>query len=222
MNFGQAFTFAFEDPDWAKKIIIPALIGLIPLIGQIFLIGWGLNVTRAVIRQDSRPLPDLDFGKQLGDGFKAFVVGLVYAIPAILLSIPIVIVSLITSDGSMNEDTVTALVSIVSICCNGLIFLYALVMAFVLPAAYGNMIVNDSIGAGLRFSEVFGLVRAAPGAYLLSLLGGFLASLIAQLGIIACGIGVVLTMAYAMVINGHLYGQAYAESTRNRSAARIY
>lgn len=222
MNFGQAFTFQFEDPDWAKKILIPALIGLIPILGQIFLIGWMLSITRNVMRQDARPLPELDFSKQLGDGFKGFVVALVYSLPAILISIPVGIVSVMASEGGIDEETLSVLLPLVSVCCNGLIFLYSLVMAFVIPAAYGNMIAKESLGAAFRFSEVFGLVRAAPGAFLLVLLGTFLAGLIAQLGLIACIIGVFITYAYALTVDGHLYGQAYNEATRNQGVARIY
>lgn len=222
MNFGQAFTFQFEDPDWAKKIIIPALISLIPIVGQIFLIGWLLSITRAVMRNDPRPLPELDFGKQLGDGFKAFVVALVYSIPAILMSIPVVIVSVLATEGGMDEETLSVVMPLVSVCCNGLIFLYSLVMALFIPAAYGNMIAKESLGAAFRFNEVWGLVRVAPGAYLLVLLGALVSSLVAQLGLIACVIGVVLTYTYAMSVNGHLYGQAYNEATRNQGVARIY
>ena len=80
MNFGQAFTYVFEDPDWAKKLLIPALVSLIPIIGQLVVLGWMLEVTRRVIQQNPRPLPELDFGRQLGEGFKGFIIGLVYAL----------------------------------------------------------------------------------------------------------------------------------------------
>lgn len=222
MNFGRSFSYQFEDPDWAKKILIPALIAIIPIVGQIFLIGWLLNITRAVIRQDPRPLPELDFGKQFSDGLKGFVVALVYSLPAIVMSIPVGIVTGLAGQSGMDEETLNVVLPLVTVCCNGLIFLYSLVLAFVIPAAYGNMISKENLGAAFRLSEVFALVRAAPGAYLLVLLGSFLAGLLAQLGLIACVIGVIVTYAYAMSVNGHLYGQAYNEATRNQGVARIY
>ena len=55
----------------------------------------------------------------------------------------------------------------------------------------------------------FALIRAAPGAYLIVLLGGMAAGFIAPLGSIACGVGALLTSAYALLINAHLLGQAY-------------
>jgi len=222
MNFGKAFSFVFDDPDWVKKILILGLISLIPIVGQFVLIGWSLDVTRRIIQQNSQPLPDLDFGRQLIDGLKAFVVGLVYSIPIIIFVIPITIVSAIAGDPNMDPNAYGAMVSIVSLCCGGLIFLYSVLMAFFLPAAFGNLVARDTLGAAFNFSEIMGLVRAAPGAYLLVLLGVIISGFIGGLGSIACGIGVIFTLTYAQAINGHLYGQAYNEATRNRGFARVY
>ncbi len=223
MNFGQAFTYVFEDPDWAKKVLIPALIAIIPIVGQIFLLGWMLDITRRVIQRNPRPLPELDFGRQLVDGLKGFVIGFVYALPILILEIPIIIVS--SSMSTQNFDTNTTagpLVAIVSVCCGGLILLYALLMAFFLPAALGNYAASGNLSAGFRFREIFGLLRAAPGAYLLTLLGVIVAGFISGLGSIACVIGVFATLAYAQAIMGHLYGQAYLEATGNKGLARAY
>jgi hypothetical protein len=222
MNFGQAFSFVFEDPDWAKKVLIPALISLIPLVGQIFLVGWALDITRRVIQQNPRPLPDLDFGRQLVDGLKAFVVGLVYSIPIIIFTIPISIVSAVAGNQNMDSNTAGGIVTVVSLCCGGLIFLYSIAMMFVLPAALGNVAATDRLSAAFNFSEIMSLVRAAPGAYLLVLVGVIVSGFIAGLGSIACGIGVIVTLAYSQAVNGHLYGQGYNEATRNRGYAKVY
>ena len=89
MNFGRPFSFAFEDPDWLKKIALAALVTLIPVVGQFFIMGWGLEITRRVIKGEPTLLPDLDFGKNLGTGFKAWVISLVYSIPFMVMAIPI-------------------------------------------------------------------------------------------------------------------------------------
>jgi hypothetical protein len=222
MDFGKAFSFPFEDPDWAKKILIPALISLIPILGQIYVIGWALGVTRRVIRHDPTPLPELDFGQQFMDGLKAFVIGLVYALPIILVSIPLAIATGMASSGNVDQETAGTLIAIVSVCCYGIIFIYSLLMAFVIPAAYARMVAEENLGAAFRFNDVFGLVRTAPGPYLMVLLGSILTGIIAGLGTILCVIGVVLTYTYAMAVNGHLYGQAYNEATANRGFARSY
>lgn len=221
MDFGKAFTYPFQDADWAKKIIIPGLVAIIPILGGFVLIGWMLEIIRRVIQQNPTPLPELDFGKNLSDGFKGFVIGLVYGIPAIILSIPPAILNGIVAS-SDNSDAMSWGAVIVMFCCYGLLTLYGLLLAVVVPAAYANFVAHDSLGAAFRFSEVFALLRAAPGPYLLLLVGTILSGLIAQLGVIACVIGFFITYAYAMAVDGHLAGQAYNEATQNRSFSRAY
>jgi hypothetical protein len=213
MEFGKAFSFAFEDPDWLKKIAIAALVGLIPVVGQFVLIGWALETARRVIRQDPTPLADLDFGSQLGLGFKSFLVGLVYAIPALLIYLPMFAIPFVLGDSS--NDTTGIVITLVMVCCGGLMALYALVMVVVIPAAQANLLATGRVGAAFNFRQVFGLLRAAPGAYLIVLLGGIIGGFIASLGMVACGIGVLFTSAYAMLISAHLMGQAYRAALAN-------
>ncbi len=216
MDFGRAFGFVFQDKDWLRKIIIPALVGLIPIIGQFVVLGWGLNVTRRVMAHDPEPLPDLDFGGDLARGFQAFVIGLIYALPIVLLSVFVgILSSLLGMDGSNVSDAVTAIYTLISICVGLFSMVYGVILAVVLPAAYANFLAKGSLGAGLNFGEVFRLVRAAPGAYLLVLVGSFVVGLIAPLGVILCFVGVLATYVYGMAVMGHLYGQAYNQALEN-------
>lgn len=215
MDFGLAFSFPFKDADWFKKIGLVALVTLIPVIGQLVLLGWALEITRRVIDETATPLPELNFGQQLGKGFQVFLIGLVYAIPLILFMIPLIIVDAAGTRmlDSGNTGVGTAL-ALLSVCCGGLIFLYSLVMAFLMPAAIGEFAAKGSLGAAFQFGKVFGLVRKAPVAYLVVVLGGLIAGFIAPLGTIACVIGVILTAAYASAAVAHLEGQAYNQAAR--------
>jgi hypothetical protein len=214
MDFGKAFTFVFDDPDWLKKVAINALIGLIPLIGQIYLLGWGLEVARRVAMRSGTPLPDVDFGTYLGHGFKAFVVTLVYTVPAFVIAIPMVVVAAVAENAGLDRDIANIILLIINLGGGLLILLYSLVMGLLLPAALTRAVVFGSIRDGLQFGQVFGLVRAAPVAYLLTLIGALLAATLASLlGSLACGVGIIFTMAYQQVVTGHFYGQAYLESS---------
>jgi hypothetical protein len=217
MKFGDAFTYVFQDPDWFKKIIIPGLIGmLLPVIGQMVLLGWSLKVTLNVIRNDPSPLPEMDFGADLGRGFKAWVVALVYAIPMIIFYIPIMIAAILSGNAN-DSNSMMAVVAITSTCFGLLMMLYGIVMTLVLPAAYARVAINDSIGSGLAFGEVIGMVRKNFMPYLLVFVGSIAAGFISSLGSIACVIGVFLTVPYSMAILGHLYGQAYMEARNLQS-----
>jgi len=136
MDFGLAFSFAFKDPDWLKKIALAGLVSLIPIIGQIFIIGWGLEVTRRVIRHEPELLPDLDFGENLSKGFQAFVISLVYSIPIILFSL-IINISTALAANQQNGDTAAVVIAAISVCCGGLMLIYGIALGFWIPAAFG-------------------------------------------------------------------------------------
>jgi hypothetical protein len=212
MNFSKAFTYVFEDPDWIKKIIIMGLIILIPILGQIVLVGWMVDIIRKIIRQEPVTLPSLAFGEQLSDGFKMVVISLVYAAPIILLSIIQGIISGVaggmTSDGNMAEAG-GALIAIVSLCFGLVYFLYGIVLAFVMPIVYGRYAEIGTIGSGLQFGEVINMAKKVVAPLLITIVGNIAASFVASLGSIACGIGVLATTAYAMAVMAHFYGQVY-------------
>jgi len=218
MEFGKAFSFAFEDKDWIKKLGIGALLMIIPFIGWLVVAGWGIEITKRVIQHDPQPLPDWsDFGGYLVKGLQVFVIGLVYSLPIILVNICQQGVTLFGQQGDTTDETILMAVTVFAVCFGCVSFIYSIFLGFILPAALGNFAATGQMGAGFRFGEVFGLVRAAPVAYLLALLGGFVASLIASLGVILCVIGILFTAVYAYTINAHLYGQAYNQGMAARS-----
>ena len=225
MEFGRAFTYAFEDSDWLKKIGIAALVSLIPLIGLITLLGWALEITRRVIHREAELLPAWDnFGDFVSNGFKAFLVGFVYALPIILISgcLNTVLPLLTSAAGDNGGSVISTVVTVVSICFGCFNFILSIMICLVVPAALGNLAASGgNLSAGFRFNEIFGLLRAAPGPYALVLLGGLVSSFIAGLGLIACLIGIVFTQALAMSINAHLWGQAYqaAKGLQDSSSA---
>ena len=223
MEFGKAFSFAFEDPDWLKKLGIGALLMIIPFIGWLVVAGWGIEITKRVIQRDPQPLPDWsDFGGNLMKGLQVFVISLVYSLPVVLVNICQQGVTLYGQQGNTSDETMVTVLMVVGICFGCVSFIYSIFLGFVLPAALGNFAATGQMSAGFRFGEVFGMVRAVPVAYLLALLGGFVASLIASLGVILCVIGILFTAVYAYTINAHLYGQAYNEAAAARDLKPAY
>ena len=212
MEFGLSFTYVFKDPDWVKKILLIAVITLIPVIGQLVAFGFALEIMKRVINHDPTPLPELDFGGFLGKGFQAFIISFVYSLPIIILVAPTQIVALFGE--SMDADVAMYLTAGVGCICGGLGLIYGILMAFMLPAAYGEFLSSGSLGAAFKIGKIFGLVRKAPVAFLLAILATFIGGIIAPLGSIACVIGVFATMAYYFAIMGHIYGQAYNQAVQ--------
>ncbi len=209
MDIGRAFVYPFEDPDWLKKIVIVAVISLIPVIGQIWLLGWSIEITRRVIKKDPIQLAGFDdFGGMLMLGLKAFVIGFVYSIPMFFFILPPSITPLI-----FDPNQSSALISLVITCFTCLMLLYGILLAFIFPAAFGELAATDQLGSAIHPGRILGLLRADPGAYVITWLGAIAAGFIAGLGIILCFVGVIFTMTYAYAIIGHLYGQAYIQAT---------
>jgi predicted PurR-regulated permease PerM len=217
MDFSTPFSYPFKDPDWLKKIAIAGLVSLIPIVGWLYLFGWGLEITRQIIKDEAVVIPGTEFGKFVTRGLKAWVVGIVYAIPSVILQIPNTITNIAAQTASNDDGSGAVLggLAIVTICTSILSAIYSLVLAFIYPAVYANFVAHDDeIGAGLRFAEIFGLIKKVPMAYLLALIGTIIASVISGLGLIACIIGVIFTIAYSILIMFHFYGQAYREATK--------
>ena len=221
MEFGKAFVYQFEDQEWLKKLGIGALLLLIPLLGQLWIAGWSLEITKRVIRRDPQPLADWDdFGGYLVRGFLVFIIGFVYALPIILVSACVSVLFPSAFDLSASNEVATSAWIVVA-CVNCVIVLYSILLALFIPAALGNFAVKEQFGAAFRFGEVWGLVRAAPGAYILVFLGTILTGFIAGLGIILCFIGVVITISYANSVMGNLMGQAYNVATAEQQLETV-
>ncbi|HEX9597358.1 MAG TPA: DUF4013 domain-containing protein [Anaerolineales bacterium] len=214
MDFGLAFSFPFQDEKWVTKLLIAAGLSLIPVIGQIVVLGWSLEITRRVIQGNPEPLPDWsDFGGYLMLGLKGLVVGFVLSLPMILFGILYGVGTGVVAS-AMDPDAGATVASLLSICFACFAFLYGLVIAVGAPAAMGILAATDQIGAALSPGSILAHFRAAVGPYIIAILGVWVVfGIVGPLGIIACGIGLFVTQAYAFVVSGHLYGQAYNAAT---------
>lgn len=211
MDIGKSFSYVFEDPNWAGKIIIGGLITLIPIIGWIFVMGYLIAIARNVINGDPQPLPEWsDFGQMLVDGIYGIVIAFVYALPIIILAcIFAVAVLLLAPD---NGDA-SLLFTLTTCCFVFLVLIYAVLVGWLfIPAALGRYAETDDLASSLRFGEVLDVSRADPVAFLIALLIAWVASFLAVFGILLCCIGVIFTTFYAQCVTGHIYGQAYVRA----------
>ena len=191
---------------------------IIPFIGWFAVLGWGLEITRRVISHEPEMLPEWsNFTEHLVRGLKGFVISFVFSLPGSLVSGGQNIISAVASNPQLLENLdsntiamLTTAASSVAICCGCVGFILSIAATFIMPAAYGNMMANNGdLVAGFRFGEIFALIRAPGGPYLMTLLGTFVAGIIIPFGLIACIIGVFFTAAWGTTVVSHLYGQAY-------------
>lgn len=221
MDFGKAFTFMFEDPDWLKKlgigtlvglvgiVLSPVLIGLVPLIA---LLGYTVDVIRNVMAGREHPLPEWeDWTGFLSRGFKVTVAILIWSLPAILLSIPMVIGGAILDQGSGSE----AIGIMIMVCSGCLLFLWALFVTLLSPAIYVRIAATDRFSSAFELGRMWAFTRDNLGnviiALLLLIVVSVIASFVAGLGLVALFIGILITIPFATLwqylVQAHLFGQ---------------
>lgn len=211
MNFGLSFSYVFKDQDWFKKVAIPAVCGLIPVVGQFVVAGWALKAAKNVIDgNEENALPELEFGPDLGRGFMTFLIGLIYSlVPMILTGIA----GGLFGWGAEADKAVNVILYILGGCLGLLGILAGLLLVFLYFAGLANYAAKGEFKAAFQFKELFGMLKKSFVSWLLVLLGALLTmGIVAPLGSIACGIGALLTAAYGNVVLTHLLGQAYNKS----------
>lgn len=209
MNIGLAFSYIFNDKDWLKKILMPALCGLIPIVGQFVVIGWGLKAAKNVIDGNvENALPELEFGADLRRGFLAYLVQAIYLIPIVIIFG--IAGGLFAGGNAATEDIVSTLLMILGGCIGLVGLVIAIVIAFMSMAGLANFVAKGEFGAAFKFKDIFAMVKKSFVTWLLlAVIQGLVAGIIAPLGTIICVIGVIFTLAFAQAVNGHLLGQAY-------------
>jgi len=214
MDFGLALTYQFKDPDWVKKLLLAALISLIPVMGWVFVFGWSLEVTRRVIKNETQVLPEIDLTRDLVRGLEGFLINLVYNLPVLIITVPLSIILAFTSAEFNNNMQMFAGMWVLSVLCAfPLAIFYSIAITMITASAYGVFLAQDeSLAAGFNLAQVIRQVRKAPTVYFLVLIGQIMCGFIAFFGIAACVVGLVFTMTYSMTVMGHLYGQAYKEA----------
>lgn len=219
MEYGKAFSYLTEDKDWIKKFLIAAGLSIIPILGQLVVVGYGLEITRRVIKGESPTLPEWsDFGDFLKKGFFAAVVIIVYNLPILLFSLcaqgPQL--ALAFTDG---DETLAWVATIAGVCFGCLTFIFAILAGLLTPPALGKVAASGELGAGFRFGEVFGLLRAKPGVYVIVfIILALMFTILVPIGILACFIGIYAVVAYAQLVSAHLYGQAYRVASAESGA----
>ena len=199
-RIADAFVWPLRDPEWLTKLLIIALTLLIPLIGAINGLGWML-ATLDRLRAGEERLAPANLG-YIGRGLRLFAVNLVYALVISLITgliyVPAVVVASNQSHGSASPGMVS-LAILLSLLAFSVATLGSLALNFAMPSI---VLATDrgGIAGGLRVSAV---VRQARANLVNTLIAGLMliaAGFIGSLGLVACGIGVLFTTAYALAM----------------------
>jgi hypothetical protein len=213
MDFGTAFGFVFEDEEWIKKVLLGALILLIPIVGQLVVFGYGIAVIRNVKAGNPRPLPSWnEFAEHLSDGFKYWVATMIYAIPILLLLCPLALISLLPALSGGNEDALAILSGVaglagIALLC--IVTVYGMFLALVSPVLQIRFAETGELSQCLRFGDVSRYLFRNVGSIVVAVLlsaavGGVLTTV---LGTVSLGILALPASVWVTMFASHLYGQ---------------
>jgi Protein of unknown function (DUF4013) len=219
VDFGRAFQFYFEDPEWVRKTLIG---GGLYLAGTLLLVvlgaglllyaicgGYAMRVMQRAYAGDPRPLPDWDdYGGMMRDGLKMLGLSLAYAIvvfgiPGIGFAVLGVAAGAASSAGS---DAAGGLMALAMVGMQLIFMVVALVLAIYLPSAIARMTLYQRFGAGFEIKENVALIRRNPANYAIAVVLILLANFVAQIGVVLCCVGFFATTFWSMCVMGFALG----------------
>ncbi len=229
MEIGRSFTFPFQDKSWLSKLLIAAVVSIVPIV-NFALVGWMVDIAKRVMDHELEELPGWDeFGKKWMGGLYYTVAGFIYALPVILVSCVMFVISFgstfaVAQEGT-TEEVVAAIMAgngIVFFCLTCLMILYGLVLSVLMPALLVHYAKEDNFGAMFKLGVVYGKVRENAGSFFMAwlvtlvfgvLVGFVLSGIIMLVGWIPC-IGWIITLLvsllaapYTSAVYAHLFGQ---------------
>ena len=129
MNIGKAFSFPFEDDEWLTKLLLGTVVSAVPILNFAWT-GYTVDILKNVTAGYSKPMPDWsDFGDKFVKGFFIWLAGLIYSIPAILIScLPLGLLIFPISSGMSTEGSYQPDALLSAFTGVGIIFLCLLVL----------------------------------------------------------------------------------------------
>ena len=211
MDIGKAFSFVFDDEQWVTVFVVGGLLTIllfIPLINFVVifaLMGFMLETARNVAMGSPRPLPRWDnFGEKLSLGFNAFLITIVWSLPALAVSMVFLCVPLLGAMGGDDAAVAAALGTV--FCIVPIIIVLALVLQPLMLAAITRYLQTGSLGSAFQFGQIIAMVRADLGGWVMLWLLYVLCGLVASAGSMIV-IGILFTYPYSQAVFGHILGQ---------------
>ncbi len=182
LDFARAFRYIFEDDEWPTKVLLAAVIGMVPVLNFAFL-GYQLETLRNVSEGKDRPLPAWDdlkdkflFGLPLGilNLVLGLLVGIsIFSLVFVIWGIVFYLIMLAAAQSSAGIEFggwIMLFVIVVAVIIFAL-FTALILLRFLLYPAW--MIRYATTGDWRSFFEIeklFGFVRERLGTYLVALL----------------------------------------------------
>lgn len=225
MDIGKSFGFMFKDESWISRVLVGGLLGIVPILNFV-IYGYMLEVIKNVSEDRELPLPTWDdFGGKFMKGLMVVIAGFIYSLPLIVVWVVYFIALMVIGGAASSREGMSeaggGLFAVCTIAFYCIVFIYSIVVyLFIMYPGLMRYADSGEFGVFFRFGENFKLATANLGQYIVMLLVMLVASLVAGIvGSLACGIGVIFTSFWALLVAGHLFGQYWKQ---NRQVVEAY
>ena len=210
IDFGRAFKFYFEDPDWVRKTITGGLFYLlaIVLVGLPFVAGYVIQVTRRTARGEARPLPEWEnYGELFSEGLQMIGLYLLHILAAAVLPGALGCVFALVGGAASRSNAAGGVAALGMMISQLILMVVMLAVAVYFPAAYLRTALSGRFSAGLEVRENIELIKRSPGNYFLAFAIYIVTNFIAQFGALACCIGFFPAAFWSMCVAGWAMGE---------------
>ncbi len=198
-DIARTILFVLDDRDWLRKVVVGAAFTLLSfcLVGIPFVLGYMLEVQRRIVRDVQPVLPEWDdLPTKFMDGLKLFGIALVYLVcfgipAAILWKIPVL--------GKM-------LAGIPAV---------AFIMAFLYVRV--RYALTGEPNEAFKVRAIYDALTANFVDYLVAAFLCLVYTVVACLGILACGVGVFFTLFWSRLAVSYVAAQVYVRADQGEA-----
>jgi hypothetical protein len=194
-ELSDSIAWPSRDPEWVSKVLLTGLILIIPVVGQIVLLGWMLTALDN-LRAGRPVLPEAGFS-YLGRGVNLFVVTLVY-----VLVLAVVFGALFGTGLALTLSSSNAVI-VLGVALSLVSYAFVLLASICLGLSLPAIVVateRGGIGGGLNPAGVIRLIAVDFEESLRAGLFTLVAALIGSIGALACVIGQYFTTPYGYAV----------------------
>jgi uncharacterized protein DUF4013 len=185
-DYSDSIGWPIKDPGWIGKIVIQSLINIIPIVGQIALIGWMLAAVDN-LRAGRLELPGAGFSF-MGRGLNLFLVFLIYLAVCIAVFVVVIVVGFVLISTAANNNVgALGVIGGLFVALGYAILILAGLAFYFLMAPIVVATERGGIGGGLNLPQIVAMARTRGSATLFAglfaLVGGLIGSLCAYITI---------------------------------------
>lgn len=209
-DFLRPFTFTFEDPNWASKVLMGGLFVLASfvIIGTFFIAGYTARLVRNVVAGERFPLPEWDdLGEYFGEGLRLFFIGFIYSLPVFVVGAFFFLPLVLSGALGHHVGDGPAFAMVMSMWC--VLAPLSLALAVWMPAALLLAVVDRDFGAAFQFGRIAGFIRANLANYVIAVLIAFIARIAGGAGVMLCVVGVLFTSFWSILVTAYAFADVY-------------